>query len=482
MTGRSLMIQGTGSGVGKSFLTAALCRIFRNRGLSVAPFKSQNMSNNACVCRDGGEIARAQAMQAEACGIEPAVDMNPILLKPTTDKGSQVVVHGRVVGTMVARQYQAYKHQLLDRVQASLNRLLQSFDVVVIEGAGSPAEINLREHDIANMRVAEWADAPVLLVGDIERGGVFAQLVGTMELLLPAERERVRGFIINKFRGDPAILEPGLKMLEERASRRVFGVVPVLKHRLPEEDTLDLSRTRAPAPDKLRVVVLRLPRIANFDEFDPLRNEPDVDLRFVDRPEAPPDLLILPGTKSTIADLEHLRRTGLVDWVAACYRQGTTVFGICGGFQMLGTRILDPERIESDVTDCPGLGLIDQITIFEHEKVTRRVVGTDAATGAPVSGYEIHMGRTERPAVPPLLRIDGRDEGVRLERLMGTYVHGLFESSAFRRAVLNEVRGRRGWPPLPLTPEESRDELWNRLAADVERAIDVSAILALLRR
>src|SRR5689334_5028526 len=362
----SIMIQGTGSGVGKSTLVAALCRIFKQDGLRVAPFKAQNMANNAHVCRDGGEIGRSTAVQAQACGIEPSVDMNPVLLKPSTDAAAQVVVMGRPVRSMTAKEYQEYKPTLLTMIRGCLSRLQRDYDVVVIEGAGSPAEVNLRDSDIVNMRTAELADAPVLLAADIDVGGVFAQIVGTMHLLLPAERERVRGFIINKFRGDLEILKPGLEFLERETARPVLGVVPHYRHILiPEEDAVPAAKVGGDAAsDKIRIDVVLHSRMSNFTDFDALEAEPDVRLRYLERPDGRiPDALILPGTKSTIADLRRLKDAGFAAYVTRCLERGATVVGICGGFQMLGTLIRDPRHVESSTDAEEGLGLLPSVTV-----------------------------------------------------------------------------------------------------------------------
>ncbi|MDP3722173.1 MAG: cobyric acid synthase, partial [Candidatus Omnitrophota bacterium] len=367
MSARALMIQGTGSHVGKSLLAAALCRIFTQGGLRVVPFKAQNMSNNACVTTEGGEISRAQAEQARACGVEPSVRMNPILLKPMTDVGAQVVVLGKAVGTMTAQAYQAFKPQLLVTVATSLQRLMETADLVVIEGAGSPAEINLKAHDLVNMWVAKQAQAKVLLVGDIDRGGVFAQLVGTMELLEEEERRLVRGFLINKFRGDLSLLEPGIRWLEARYRLPVVGVIPYLRDvELAEEDALSQRPIGSLATDgQLRIDVIHLPRLSNASDFDPLAREPDVRLRYVDRPstDGMPDCVILPGSKSTMADLAFIRERGLDVYIYRCAEAACEIVGICGGFQMLGQEILDPDRVEAAVSSAAGLGLLPITTV-----------------------------------------------------------------------------------------------------------------------
>jgi adenosylcobyric acid synthase len=390
----TLMIQGTASHAGKSLLVAGLARVMAQDGYSVAPFKSQNMSLNSYADADGGEMGRAQVVQAEAAGIEPRVDMNPVLLKPTTDTGSQVIVQGRPVGTMDARAYHDYKSGLLDAVSESLERLRREFEVVIIEGAGSPAEINFRGRDIANMKVAEIADAPVCLVGDIERGGVFASLVGTMELLDEEERERVRGLIINKFRGDRSILEPGLEFLESRCQRPLLGVVPFVRDlHIEEEDSVAISGRAGNGPGgalwpsdvrgagrsegKVRVRVAKLPRISNFTDFDALDACPGIDAQYVEQPAGvtDADLIVIPGTKSTIADLRFLWSSGMAAEIIRMARSGTAVIGLCGGYQMLGREVRDPHGIDSSAASLKGLGLLDVETVFEPAKETRQIEG-----------------------------------------------------------------------------------------------------------
>lgn len=474
------MIQGTASGVGKSLIVGALGRYFKNKGIRVAPFKAVNMSNNAAVCADGSEIGRAQAAQAEACGLDPTVHMNPVLLKPGAGGRIHAILRGRPYD---GSPDNAFREHAQRAIRESLEFLSSSYDLVLIEGAGSPAEINLRDRDMANMRVAQWANAPILLVGDIDRGGVFAHLFGTLQLLAPEDRSRVRGLIVNKFRGEIGALKPGIEELERITDRKVLGVVPYLRHTVPEEDAVFLpGSAEAPGGRKLCFAVVKLPGISNSDEFQPLGLEPDVSLSFVDRPgAAPPDLIIVPGTRSTVADVRFLRTSGLADWIVQCRRRGTVVMGICGGYQMLGRKILDPHGIESDERETEGLGLFDHVTTFEKDKVTRRVSGVDARYGHPIQGYEIHVGRTERPPAPPLLILsDGREEGVRLDRLLGTYVHGVFENAAFRRAVLNEVREKKLWDPIGASGDTGREKMWDELAASVSRHLDMAAIYSII--
>jgi adenosylcobyric acid synthase len=484
----AIMIQGTASGVGKSTLVAALCRIFKQDGLRVAPFKAQNMANNAHVCRDGGEIGRSTAAQARACGLEPTVDMNPVLLKPSIDTAAQVIVMGRPVKTMTAREYQDFKPTLLTMIRGCLFRLQRDHDVVVIEGAGSPAEVNLRETDIVNMRTAEIADAPVLLAGDIDMGGVFAQIVGTMHLLSATERARIRGFIINKFRGDLEILKPGLEFLERETGLPVIGVVPHFRHiRIPEEDAVPLGKIGGEAaPDKVRVDVVLHPRMSNFTDFDALEAEPDVQLRYVERPdERVPDALILPGTKSTIADLRRLKESGFGAHVSRCLERGASVVGICGGFQMLGAQIRDPQHVESAADAEPGLGLLPSVTVFAEEKITAQVSGVHLASGAEVKGYEIHMGRAESAPASPLLRITERGgrpvsefDGAEAAggRVWGTYLHGVFDTPGFRRQFVDGLRVARGWPALKVASSVDADAEFDKLAAHVRGSIDLDRI------
>jgi adenosylcobyric acid synthase len=466
MPARKIMIQGTGSYVGKSVVTAALCRYFRQEGFRVAPFKAQNMSNNSFVTAGGEEIGRAQAFQAQACGVEPTVEMNPILLKPSTETGAQVVVLGKAVRVMSAREYHDHQPGLVDIIRDSLAKLSAQSDIIVIEGAGSPAEINLRTFDIVNMRVAQMASAPVLLVGDINLGGVFASLLGTLELLKEDERALVKAFLINKFRGDVSLLQDGLAFLEARTGKKVLGVLPFLPDLgAPEEDTIAESKQGRPGTsdnEKLLVQVLHLPRISNSTDFEPLETEPDVELRYLRRPpqcgERFPDLLILPGSKSTVADLTHIRSCGLADYIYRCHEAGISILGICGGYQMLGQQLADPLGVESPIASIEGLGLLNVHTTFEPDKITHPVRATCLDNDEEVVAYEIHMGRTtcvgpHRPVfrVTERLGKPARDvDGVSSEngQVWGTYLHGLFDTPGFRRRTLNRLRERRGWQAL----------------------------------
>ncbi len=441
---KAVMLQGTGSDVGKTVLVAGLCRLAANRGLKVRPFKPQNMSNNAAVADDGGEIGRAQWLQALAARTPSSVHMNPVLLKPQSDTGSQIILQGRVFGQAKGRDYQRLKPQLLSAVLESYEKVCEGADLVIAEGAGSPAEINLRAGDIANMGFATRADVPVVLVGDIDRGGVIASLVGTHTILPPEDRAMITGYIINKFRGDVSLFADGITAVEGFTGWPCFGVVPFLKaaSRLPAEDSVVLERLAGGRRAALKVAVPMLSRIANFDDLDPLAAEPQVELVFVRPGERIPvdaGLVVLPGSKSTIGDLEDLKRQGWDDDIAGHVRRGGRVIGICGGYQMLGTSVADPLRIEGERERVAGLGLLDVETVMAPEKTVRNSSAHSVDYGVPLSGYEIHMGRTEGPdcARPPVM-IDGRADGASSPdgRIIGTYLHGLFGSDAYRARLL----------------------------------------------
>jgi adenosylcobyric acid synthase len=496
---RTLMVQGTASSVGKTLIVAALCRIFHREGLSVAPFKAQNMALNSFVTSDGGEIGRAQAVQAEAAGIEPRVEMNPILLKPEGGMRSQVVVLGKPLGRMTWSEYQQLKPEFVRIVADSLHSLRAKHDLIIIEGAGSPAEINLAGQDLVNMHVAAEAEAPVLLVGDIDRGGVFAHLVGTMELLAPADRERVAGFLINKFRGDVALLAPGLEFLRERFRVPVLGVIPYLERlRIADEDSValeDRRNRRATGLGQIDIAVIKLPRISNYEDFLALEHEDGVTVRFVEEPSetAGADLAIIPGSKSTIADLGWLHESGFALAIVDRAREGGLIAGICGGCQMLGERIDDPHRVESDEASARGLGLLPIVTRFAKTKLTAqvrvRVKSSSILSGADIvadeiSAYEIHMGNVERTAgssAPfrivsrngaPADTLDGainRDGSV-----AGTMLHGIFENDALRAAFLGALRRRKGLAAHGETrPVASREAEYDRLASAVADGVDL---------
>ncbi len=438
----TLMVQGTTSDAGKSTLVTALCRWLARQGVGVVPFKPQNMALNSAVTADGGEIGRAQAVQAQAAGLVPHTDMNPVLLKPNSDTGAQVIVHGRAVTHMNAVAYHDYKAIAMQAVLVSHQRLSEAYPVVMVEGAGSPAEINLRAGDIANMGFAEAVDCPVILIADINRGGVFAHLVGTLELLSPSEQARVKGFVINRFRGDIALLQPGLDWLEARTGKPVLGVLPyVMDLHLEAEDGLD-QRQGDKAAQVLKVIVPVLPRISNHTDFDPLRLHPQVDLQFIGPGQAipPADLIILPGSKSVRGYLAQLRERGWETAIARHLRYGGKVLGICGGLQMLGQRLDDPLGLEGDAGSSPGLGLLDFVTELEAEKQLRNVVGHLSLEDAAISGYEIHAGVSRGPALeqPAVYLSDGRCDGAISAdgQILCTYLHGLFESPASCTALL----------------------------------------------
>ena len=481
MTARTLMIQGTTSDAGKSTLVTGLCRVLRRRGLSVAPFKPQNMALNSAVTVDGGEIGRAQALQAQAAGIEPTTDMNPILLKPNTDLGAQVIVHGRAIGNMPAAQYHQYKSIARAAVLASHQRLAAHHDVIVTEGAGSPAEINLREGDIANMGFAEAIDCPVVLVADIERGGVFAHLVGTVALLSPSEQARVVGFVINRFRGDVALLEPGLRWLEGHTHKPVLGVLPYLHGlNLDAEDAIRREANTSKA-GALQVIVPVLPRISNHTDFDPLRHHPQVDLRYIGPGETPPpsDLVILPGSKSVRPDLEYLRREGWVEYLERHLRYGGRVMGICGGFQMLGQVIADPLGLEGSPGESAGLGWLELHTVLEAEKQLRNTMGMLLLENVPVRGYEIHAGLSSGRALSqPTTVLEGaRPDGAISEdkRIFGTYIHGIFEEPDACAALLRWAGLRE---PQKIDYRMVREQAIERLADTVEGHLNMDKILS----
>jgi adenosylcobyric acid synthase len=485
---RAVMLQGTGSHAGKTVLVAGLCRLLARRGLRVMPFKSQNMSLNAHVAPGGGEMGWAQVMQAEAAGVEPRVEMNPILLKPRAEARSQVVLLGRVRGESDACGYYRLARTLWPAVLRSYAALAREADVIVIEGAGSPAEPNLMRRDLANMRVARMARAPVLLVGDIDRGGVFASLVGTMALLPPADRRRVRGFVINKFRGDRRLLAPALRDVTRRTRVPVVGVVPFLPDlRLPEEDSvaLEAGAVSPPQAGGLRVAVVRPPHIANFTDFAPLESEPGISLVYA---AAPRDLdgaalVIVPGSKDTIADLRALKASGLAAALADAYARGARVLGVCGGFQMLGGVVADPHGVESGGSEA-GLALLPVATTLAREKVTRRVRGRWLPDGPALEAYEIHVGETVAHGAPaPLFDVEGRAEGcVSADgRVWGTYLHGLFESGASRRRVLDWARGGPAAGPVTSGDHRAlREAAYDRLADTLAEGLDARLLRALL--
>ncbi|HHT9106026.1 MAG TPA: cobyric acid synthase [Candidatus Wujingus californicus] len=530
MNNKSIMIQGTGSHVGKSTLVCALCRIFKQDGYRVAPFKAQNMALNSFVTKDGKEIGRAQVAQAEAAGIEPIVEMNPILLKPTGDTGSQVVIMGKPIGNMTAKEYYQKKTDFVSIIKEAYDRLRNQFDIIVIEGAGSPAEINLKDGDIVNMGMAEMVSAPVLLVTDIDRGGAFAWIVGTLELLTTSERDRVKGIVFNKFRGDKSILKPGLDMLENRINKPALGVIPYM-HNLDvdDEDSVSLEYTigkymRFRDADELRlnprilsniqpsafslqpvidIVVIKLPHISNFTDFNTFTHEKDVRVRFVDKVEniGKPDLLIIPGTKNTIGDLAFLNERGIADEIVRLATQETMVIGICGGYQMLGRQINDPHHVESSEDSIRGLNLLDTVTTFAREKQTYQVKARmhEHEHLFPVDdelvGYEIHMGETTykgHNSVRPFARITERageivnvlDGYVSASgNVIGTYIHGIFDNDNFRQALLEYIRLRKGSSPSTgkcVSFKDIKESRYNELADIVRRNMNINMVYDIL--
>lgn len=483
MRNKSIMIQGTASSVGKSVTCAALCRILTQDGNSVAPFKSQNMSLNSYITHEGHEMGRAQVLQAEACKKAPKVEMNPILLKPTTDRKSQVVLNGVVVENMDATEYYKFKPKLREMIKATYEKLLSENDVVVLEGAGSPAEINLNQDDIVNMGMAKMANSPVILVADIDKGGVFASIYGTIMLLNEEERKRVKGIIINKFRGSIELLEPGLRQIEELVNIPVLGVIPHFNLNLEDEDSVtDWEKYSDNTKGDLEIVVVKLPKMSNFTDFNALKLHEVVKLRFVNinQPLGNPDLIILPGSKSTIADLTAIKESGMADEILAAHQRGTSIFGICGGYQMLGKEIIDEIGSESNIEKIEGLGLLPLVTKFESQKTTTLSEGVDTIFGAKVKGYEIHMGRTGYlEETTPLVKITKRDglnftmevDGAMSSDMtvFGTYLHGIFDNGIFTRNLLNKVRLNRG---KAVYSQEVKD-FWDYKESEIDKLADI---------
>ena len=499
---RCIMVQGTMSSAGKSLLAAGLCRIFKQDGLRCAPFKSQNMALNSFITKDGLEMGRAQVMQAQAAGVEPDVRMNPILLKPTGDTGSQVIVNGEVLGQMSAADYFRMKKTLIPHILKAYDELAAQYDVIVLEGAGSPAEINLKADDIVNMGLAKLVNAPVLLAGDIDRGGVFAQLYGTVALLEPEERARVKGLILNKFRGDVEILRPGLAQLEALTGVPVTGVVPWMELDVDDEDSLAPRLGRTAAPAAVDVAVIRLPHISNFTDFSPLEQQPGLGVRYVAHPRTlgEPDLVILPGTKNTLGDLAWLRQCGMEAALLKLAGRGTPILGVCGGYQMLGQTVSDPTGAEGEAgANCRGLGLLPTATEFAAEKhrtrVTGQITGADGLfaplNGAHFTGYEIHMGSTARlEGAAPLVALTGEapapftaQDGVCHNNVMGLYIHGLFEEgdlAARLAALLMERKGLTPGQAPALSWAAYRETQYDRLADTMRAALDLPAIYRMM--
>ena len=480
---RAIMLMGTGSDVGKSLVCAGLARAFTRRGLRVRPFKPQNMSNNAAVTADGGEIGRAQALQARAAQVSPTVHMNPVLLKPETTTGAQVIVQGKRIASMSARDYFRDRRRFMPAILESFRHLAAESDLVLVEGAGSPGEINLRDGDLANMGFAAAAGVPAVLVGDIHRGGVIASIAGTFDILPAEDRARLKAFLINKFHGDPQLFSEGRSFLETRTGTPCLGIIPhfAAARNLPAEDAVALEETLASHSGDCRIAVLRLPRIANFDDLDPLRLEPGVTVQMVHPGEPIPGdtrLVIIPGSKSTIADLADLRRQGWDIDLKAHVRRGGHVIGLCGGYQMLGRMVHDPEGLEGPAGSAEGLGLLDVETVLSPDKTLTRVTGTHLASGKTVSGYEIHLGRTDGPdCARPFARLDAKMDGAIDPggRVMGTYLHGCFASDGFRRAFLNGI----GAAASDLAFEDVAETTLDDLARHLESHLDLDRLLAL---
>ena len=483
---KNIMIQGTMSNAGKSLLCAGLCRILKQEGYRVAPFKSQNMALNSFITKDGGEMGRAQVVQAEAAGIEPDVRMNPILLKPTTDVGSQVIVAGQVQGNMRAMEYYRRKRDYIPAILEAYNSLASEYDIIVIEGAGSPTEINLKQEDIVNMGLAKLVDAPVLLVGDIDRGGVFAQLYGTVALLEKDERARIKGTIVNKFRGDRAILEPGIRILEELCGVPVAGVIPYTHVDIDDEDSLTERFSQTTERKLLDIAVIRLPRISNFTDFAPFERYGNVSLRYVERVADlhGPDMILIPGTKSTIADLKWLRQSGMEAAVLKAASAGTPVFGICGGYQMLGRSVCDPDQVEAaETTRIQGLGLLDMDTVFRGEKVQTQVSGTFAGVtgllsglnGMEYTGYEIHMGRSQEKLLP----LQGTGN------VYGSYIHGIFDAPGVSDEILRAICAKKGLDYAALGTfdlREYKERQYDMLADAVRGGLDMELVHRIINR
>lgn len=495
-----IMIQGTMSNAGKSLVTAGLCRVFKQDGYKVAPFKSQNMALNSFITKEGLEMGRAQVMQAEACGIEPSVNMNPILLKPTNDVGSQVIVNGEVLGNMSARDYYKKKTELIPHIMEAYNNLAKEYDIIVMEGAGSPAEINLKENDIVNMGMAKLVNSPVLLVGDIDRGGVFASIAGTLMLLEEDERKMIKGTIINKFRGDVNILKPGLDMIEEITKTPVVGVVPYMELDIDDEDSLSERFNNKGTVDLIDIAVIRLPRISNFTDFNTFEYIPGVSLRYVKsvRELKDPDMIILPGTKNTMEDLKWLRESGLESQILKQAAKGKVIFGICGGYQMLGMELSDPFSVESGGT-MAGMGLLPTRTVFEKEKVRTRVSGNFNEVSGILSqlsyvefeGYEIHMGQTtydfNEEELTTIDNVNGEDiiknDGLYKDNVYGSYIHGIFDKEEVSKAIVESLCIHKGIDYSSISTvdiEKYKEEQYDKLAEGIRNSLDMKAIYKIL--
>ena len=494
---RNIMLLGTGSNVGKSIITTGLCRIFYQDGYSVSPFKSQNMALNSFITKDGKEMGRAQVVQAEAAGIEPEAFMNPILLKPTTDRKSQVIVNGKVYKNMDAREYFAYKHNLKKDIMEAYNYIEKNFDICVLEGAGSPAEINLKDDDIVNTGMAEMADSPVILVADIDRGGVFASIYGTIMLLEESEKARIKGVIINKFRGDKTLLDPGIKMIENLTNVPVLGVVPFVKLGIEEEDSLGIDKYNDKKEGKIKISVIKLKHISNFTDIDALAHYDDVSLKYVEKASelGNEDIIIIPGSKNTVEDMKDLIEKEINTKIVRLTKSGTLVFGICGGFQIMGQKIMDPHGLESNLQEISGLGLLEIETVMEKEKTTTQYTNTlknvtgllEGAEGISVTGYEIHQGYSylenssiekENEASKKCIFGDGKLKGMVKDNVIGTYIHGVFDNSEFTNFILNKVRKDKGLDSINenFSFTEYKNQEYDKLAQILRENIDIEKI------
>lgn len=494
---RNIMLLGTGSNVGKSIITTGLCRIFYQDGYSVSPFKSQNMALNSFITKDGKEMGRAQVVQAEAAGIEPEAFMNPILLKPTTDKKSQVIVNGKVYKNMDAREYFAYKHNLKKDIMEAYNYIEKNFDICVLEGAGSPAEINLKEDDIVNTGMAEMANSPVILVADIDRGGVFASIYGTIMLLEESEKARIKGVIINKFRGDKTLLDPGIEMIENLTNVPVLGVVPFVKLGIEEEDSLGIDKYNDKKEGKIKISVIKLKHISNFTDIDALAHYDDISLKYVEKASelGNEDIIIIPGSKNTVEDMKDLIEKEINTKIVRLAKSGTLVFGICGGFQIMGQKIMDPHGLESNLQEISGLGLLEIETVMEKEKTTTQYTNTlknvtgllEGAEGISVTGYEIHQGYSylenssiekENESSKKCIFGDGKLKGMVKDNVIGTYIHGVFDNSEFTNFILNKVRKEKGLDSINenFSFTEYKNQEYDKLAQILRENIDIEKI------
>ncbi len=494
MKHRNIMILGTGSNVGKSIITAGLCRIFKQDGYKVSPFKSQNMALNSYITKDGKEMGRAQVVQAEAAGVEPEVYMNPILLKPTTDRKSQVIVNGTVLRNMEAREYFAYKHNLKEEIMKAYNFIKENYEISVLEGAGSPAEINLKEDDIVNTGMAEMADSPVILAGDIDRGGVFASLYGTVMLLEESERKRIKGIIINKFRGDVSLLDSGIKMLEEMLNIPVLGVIPYVKLDIEEEDSLGIKSFNMKKDSKIRISVIKLKHISNFTDMNALDQHSDINIKYVTKASelGDEDMIIIPGSKNTIEDMKDLSDRGISEKILRSAKNGTVIFGICGGFQILGQKIKDPDNVESGIKEIAGLGLLDMETVMFRDKTTIQYDGKlsntagilDGADGINVKGYEIHQGKSSVNSGKEnvVLGNEAEVKGAVKGNIIGTYLHGIFDNSEFTSFLLNKIRTGKGFDEVGehFDFQQFKEKEYDKLADVLRNNLNISEIYRIM--